>query len=320
MNSLTEIFMIALPGPELSPEVKEALKTLKIKNFIFFRRHISSREQFLDLLSQLEKISQGGLRAVDQEGGPVVRLSPPLAPSLKAPLELAQGPSPEKTVAQEAKICLKILRTFGLNFNLAPVLDLADETAPPYLQARTFGKDPSLVACFGRIYIQTFQTAGVLCCAKHFPGLGGVEVDPHRDLPRVARLSEEALYPFAEAIRAGVPAIMTTHLLVEALSLQPVTFSPEIIKLLRHRLGFKGPILTDDLDMGAIAKRWPLPEALTKALLAGHDLLLICQDFWRAIKGIEEFLKEVAQSPRLRARAEEAAWRVKGLRSYSGVA
>ncbi len=320
MKSLTEIFMIALPDQVISPEVKEALKALKIKNFIFFKRHIVSCKQFLDLISQLKEISGGGLRAVDQEGGPVVRLAPPLAPALKAPLELAQEPFPEEAVAQEAKTCLQILQTFGLNFNLAPVLDLADETAPPYLRARTFGKDPALVARLGRVYIEIFRTAGVLCCAKHFPGLGGVEVDPHQELPKVARLQEKALYTFAEAVRAKVPAVMTTHLLIEDLSPQPATFAPEVIKLLRHRLGFEGLILTDDLDMGAIAKRWPLPEAMIKALLAGHDLLLICQDFWRAIEGIEEFLKEAAKSRSLRDRAGEAAWRVKELRSSSGVA
>jgi beta-N-acetylhexosaminidase len=216
-------------------------------------------------------------------------------------------------VRREALLCAKALKEFNLNLNLAPVLDLAGKDAPGFLRARTFGEDPSKVAYLGRIYIETLLNEGLLCCAKHFPGLGGVELDPHQGLPVISHLSREALLPFDAAVRAGVPAVMTTHLVVEELSPEPATFSPEVVHLLREKIGFRGLVLTDDLSMGAIAGNWSLKEAILRAFLAGHDLVLLCQDFPQAIAAIGEFLEEAEQSPSLRKILSEALTRVKSL-------
>ncbi len=307
----TRIFILGLPDNGLSEDVIEIIRELSLKNFIFFRPHFHSAKKFHRLISNLKKIVGNGLFTVDQEGGPVTRIGPPLAPILRAPLDLAKDPYPEQAICQEAKTCVRILRKFGLNFNLAPVLDLADETAPPFLVRRTFGKDPVLAASLGEVYITTLCSEGILCCAKHFPGLGEVLIDPHENLPCVRMISQYALYPFRIAVKIGVPAIMTTHLLVQELDLEPATFSWKIIKILRQDLGFKGAILTDDLNMGAISKKVTLSEAILKSILAGHDLVLIAQDFWQASSSIKEFLKETKKSKVLRSRVEEAIARIK---------
>ncbi len=311
----SEIFIVSLPEDKLSENVIDKIRELHLKNFIFFKYHFRTTKKFHELLSRLKEITGNGLFAVDQEGGPVTRIAPPLAPLLRSPLELAKDPYPEQAVCQQAKTCIQILRNFGLNFNLAPVLDLADETAPPFLINRTFGKDPAVVASLGRAYIMTFRAQGLLCCAKHFPGLGEVSIDPHKELPFINTISQDALYPFRIAIKTGVPAIMTTHLLVQDLDSHPVTFSWKIIKILRKELGFNGVILTDDLNMGAIIKKWELPEAILKSVLAGHDLVLIAQDFWQATFGIKEFLKEAKKSKYLKTQIEEAITRIKILLS-----
>ncbi len=237
-----------------------------------------------------------------------------MCPELPAPLTLAQGPQPEEQVAHATRQCAQALKRLGINFNLAPVLDLADQKAPKFLQARTLGKDPRQVATLAQVYLEVCRAQGLLCCGKHFPGLGGVSLDPHVELPRIEKVAHEALLPFQAMIAAGIPALMTTHLVVAQWGPEPVTFSSVGLRFLREELGFSGPVLTDDLDMGAISRHWALPEALEKALQAGHDLLLICQDFWRAVEAIKTLQKEVKRSAALKRRVGQAAERVARLR------
>jgi len=301
------VFLVGLPPQGIEKNALRLIKHLGLRHFIFFERDFGPGGTFWEIKNQISPL----LLAVDQEGGPVTRLKPPLVPKLEAPLEVAKASNPLVAVRHQALSCLKGLKQVGLNFNLAPVLDLADHKAPAFLRARTFGQDPQLVAKLGREYVKTFLQHGVLCCAKHFPGLGGVILDPHLDLPRTEKINPQALRPFFEAIGAGVPAIMTTHLVVDDLGYDPVTFSPQAINILRGQLGFKGLILTDDLNMGAIERHFPLAEAVLKAFEAGHDLVLICQDFHKATEAIKIFRQEVYRSKVLQGRIFEAACRIR---------
>ncbi len=325
-----DIFLLGLPPEGPQEEALTEIKTLGLRHFILFKRdltlpqakvpppkdHLARELPYFKWRKALEGLGIMGLWAVDQEGGPVVRLLPPLCPPLRAPLELAESPHPEDALAREARKCAQALKDLGINFNLAPVLDLADQKAPRFLQARTLGKDPNRVAALAQIYLEVFKSFGLLCCGKHFPGLGGVSLDPHLDLPRIKNISSTALIPFAQMVKASVPALMTTHLIVEGLGEEPATFSPALVRMIREDLRFSGAILTDDLDMGAISKHWSLPEAIEKALWAGHDLLLICQDFWRAIEAIKDFKRQCRRSKALRRRVAQAAGRVARLMLY----
>jgi len=305
--------MVGLPGPELTQREEEAIDELGLRHFIFFSRNFTHPAKGKALLMKLKK--KGGLLAVDQEGGPVVRLRPPLFTELLAPLALAQTERPEETVRTQAEICASQLQKLGFNLNLAPVLDLGDENSPPFLRGRTFGRHPETVARLGKLYIKTFLQKGLLCCAKHFPGLGEARVDPHEDLPRLEKLSSEALLPFEVGVKAGVPCVMTTHLLVQELDKEMATFSAKITGLLREKLSFNGVILTDDLFMGAIKRRMSLPEAALKAFIAGHDLLLLCQDLWESLETIKTLLPEL-RSRSLQNRVEESLKRQERLLKY----
>ncbi|WP_022852437.1 glycoside hydrolase family 3 N-terminal domain-containing protein [Thermodesulfatator atlanticus] len=314
MLRVGELFLVGLSGPELTLYEQEAIKEFTLRHFIFFKRNLLEKEQIKSLLIKINEISGPGLRALDQEGGPVARLKPPLFPAIKAPFDLANDKDPEAAVAKEAALCARELKAYGFNFNLAPVLDLGGENAPSFLRGRTFGEDASLVAQLGETYIKTFHSYGVYTCAKHFPGLGGVAIDPHQNLPVKNSFSEDDLRPFYQAIAAKVPAIMTTHLIISTFDGVPATFSKQIVRFLREKMGFTGLLLTDDLYMGGVSL--PLEEAVLKAVLSGHDLILLCQNFSQTIKIIENFAKEVRNSPSLQNRVKKALVRQESLLNF----
>ena len=300
LKETLSLFMVAPPKGPLSREEEGLLRELPLRHFIFFRRHFEDKEAWEALRRDLKRLSPPGLWAVDQEGGPVVRILPPLCPRLKAPLELARGRDPQEAVLREARLCARALKALGLNLNLAPVLDLAGEEAPAFLRGRTFGSEPDLVARLGGLYVRVFREEGLFCAAKHFPGLGGVVVDPHKRLPVKEALRPEDLFPFRAAIKEGVFAIMTTHLLVSSFDEEPATYSPRLVKFLREELSFSGLVMTDDLFMGGALEGRGLEEAVLSAFLAGHDLLLLCGPFKESLAVVKAFLREVERSPVLR--------------------
>ncbi len=314
IRRLAEFSVLSPSGPELSPEEREIIRDLRLRHFILFKRHFVEAEQVRRLIEELkipfEEVSEGrGLLMVDQEGGRVQRIGPPLAPEFPGPLSVARrGPEAVENLSRELA---RSVKAWGLHVNLAPVLDLAGEEAPDFLRGRTLGEDPLEVARLGRIFIRAHLEERVFPCAKHFPGLGGVETDPHRGLPVVKELSEKALKPFREAISGGVPFVMTTHLVVRKLSERPVTFSEEVVRLLRRDLGFDGPVLTDDLAMEAL-KEYDLPERFLYALLSGHTLWLYCGSLTEAVEALLELAREAARSRVLQERMAEAAGVLKG--------
>lgn len=230
--------------------------------------------------------------AIDQEGGRVARLKPPFSqfPGNEA---IGNSPNPEESALHYASITAKEMALVGLNMNLAPVMDVTQPNMDSHLLGRTFSHDPSVVAKLGEIVIETLQGGGVMAVGKHFPGLGSSNLDPHQDLPTVEAPLEEMdsihLPPFAAAIAAHVSAIMTSHAVYPALEPGvPATLSRNIVSnLLREQMNFKGLIISDDLEMGAIAKQRGLPQAAADAFEAGIDLLLICSSQEDLIASIE---------------------------------
>ena len=197
--------------------------------------------------------------------------------------------------------------------NLAPVLDVARKPDCPQWQ-RSFSSDPEQVAAFGEAAIRGFLQGGVLPVAKHFPGLGDTTVDSHQVLPTAQSPDPERttdLLPFRRALAAAVPAIMTAHLHVPAWDGQPATLSPMALKdWLRQRLGYEGVIITDDLEMGAIAGAATVPAAACQAIAAGADLLLICSQGEAAWEAAARLSREHHSQQQ----AAEARSRLQGLR------
>jgi beta-N-acetylhexosaminidase len=197
---------------------------------------------------------------VDQEGGRVARLKEPWT---VWPAARAVGRTGSAATAREMGQALaEELRACGIRYDFAPCVDVDTNPRNPVIGDRSFGDDPDLVARLGAAMIEGLQQGGVAASAKHFPGHGDTDVDSHLDLPSVdhsrARLDEIELRPFRAAIAAGVASVMTSHVLVREIDdARPATLSPAVITgLLRQELGYTGVVVTDDLEMQALAKHW----------------------------------------------------------------
>jgi beta-N-acetylhexosaminidase len=276
------LFMVGIPGPRLDKESLSLVRELRVGGIILFARNLEDPEQVWQLTREVQQEARAAgdpplLIAVDQEGGIVQRLKAPFtiipkARDLGRDATTAQVENLHCTVGRE-------LALVGINMNMAPVLDVALAPDCP-LWERSFGPDPEQVAAFGEAAIRGLLAGGVAPVAKHFPGLGDTAVDSHQVLPTAQDPDPErrtAMIPYQRAIAAGVPAVMTAHLSVPAWDKRPATLSPVALKdRLRGRLGFTGVIITDDLEMGAIAGDLAVPAAAREALGASADLLLIC--------------------------------------------
>jgi len=283
---VSELIMVGFFGQELDAALADHICTIKPSGLIFFRRNLAAPEQVARLSRDiqrlaLEELGRPLLLAVDQEGGTVARLTPPFSQLPDAKVLGAEGPS---AVSRCARLCAQEMRLVGLNLNFAPVLDvnLLDSAGP--MERRSFGRDPTLVAECGVAAVTAIQQEGVMATAKHFPGLGRAQEDPHLSLPVVPATREELLQsdlvPFRAAFQAGVACAMTSHILYPTLDPElPGTLSPAILTgLLRNELGFAGVLISDDLDMGAVTNRYPPEWAALTALQAGVDLLIVCND------------------------------------------
>lgn len=233
----------------------------------------------LDALQNLADIPL--LLPTDQEGGRVARFRAPFTPL--PPAQIVGQAGDLLLARQAARITGEELRQVGVNWNFAPVADVNSNPANPVIGDRAFGATPELVAPLVQAQVAGFRDAGILSCAKHFPGHGDTALDSHYDLPVVAgdlsAMERRELVPFDAAIAARVDTIMTAHIVFPAAdpSGLPATLSRAILTdLLRERLGFSGLVVTDCLEMKAVADRWGAPRAAVLAAQAGADMLLVC--------------------------------------------
>ena len=276
-------------GKTLPEEFKNLLREYKIGNVILFLRNVESAEQLRALCAEIQSLVQEetGYPAfiiIDQEGGMVTRL-PQDAVNVPGAMALAATADPENA-RLASEITIRQLRGLGANFNMAPVLDVNSNPANPVIGVRSFGDEAERVASLGCAAIAPYAGSGVLCCAKHFPGHGDTAVDSHLGLPRVDK-TEEALeqlelIPFRRAIEAGVPAIMMSHVLFPNIEPEqvPCTMSRRMVTgLLKQKLGFRGLILTDCMEMGAIRDYYGTPEGVVASIKAGVDLAEISSAF-----------------------------------------
>ena len=262
------------------------------------------------------------LIAIDQEGGSVSRLP---APFVTVPSQMAQAATGDADAAYAcARLTGEQLRAWGINTNFAPVLDVNNNPANPVINTRSFGQDPALVRRFGRAAIQGFRESGVIATAKHFPGHGDTSIDSHLGLPVVRhgreRLATTELAPFVAAIAAGVPAVMTAHIVFEALDDAPATLSRRILTdLLRGELGYAGVVFTDSLEMRAIAATYGPADAAIRSKAAGADVLLPLGALDSQI-AVAQALHAALEDERLdRASFESTARRLKALRATYNV-
>lgn len=281
-------FVAGFEGTKVPDDIKKLVREHKVGNVILFRRNVESRQQLKRLCADLQELIRQetglpALIAIDQEGGTMSRLPEDCAVAAAA-MALSAAGEPEYA-RQAGEITGRELAAMGVNFNLAPVMDVNSNPANPVIGARSYGDVPETVAAYGVEMIRGLQSAGVMSCAKHFPGHGDTAVDSHLDLPCVdktlAELEKCELIPFQAAVEAGVSAIMTTHILFPQIEKQrlPATMSRTIMQeVLRKRLGYKGLIISDCMMMDAIARFYGTVEGSVTACNAGVDLICICHD------------------------------------------
>lgn len=206
------------------------------------------------------------------------------------------------------------LAVAGITLPFAPVLDVNTCPANPVIGDRAFGSDPDTVARFGVAWVEGLQSAGILACGKHFPGHGDTAKDSHVDLPVVEqpreRLERVEMAPFRAAAAAGVAMLMTAHVVYPALDAErPATLSAAACSEARAAIGFDGVLVSDDLEMQAVAARWSIEEAAVQAVAAGCDLLLVCWSEEKQERALGALVREAERSPAFRARCEQAGAR-----------
>jgi beta-N-acetylhexosaminidase len=263
-------------------ELKAIAREFGLGGLILFARNVEAPEQVAELSYEAARLVPDLPLwvSVDQEGGRVARLK---APFTEWPPMATLGRSgDERLVERFARAMAKELRAVGVTLDYAPVLDVHTNPRNPVIGDRALGERAVDVARLGGVIVRTLQQEGVAACGKHFPGHGDTVSDSHLELPLVEhppeRLREIEFAPFRAAVDAGVAAIMTAHVLVPSLDeRRPATLSRRVVTdILRVELGFAGVIVSDDLEMKAIANDYPVPSAAVLAVEAGCDGVLIC--------------------------------------------
>jgi beta-N-acetylhexosaminidase len=315
-----ERLMIGLAGPALRAEDVALLRETRAAGLILYRRNFTSPEQLLALLGSLESaLGRRLLVATDHEGGRIVMLG---AGTTIFPDNLAVGMAGEEAFAfRQGLIEARELRRLGVDLNLGPCLDVLTDRYSPNIGIRSYGKDAAKVTAYGTARIAGMHRGGLAACVKHFPGKGHSPLDAHLRLPTIDSTWDEMhashLVPFLAAIERGVDCVMTSHPVYPKLdpAAVPATFSRLLVEeLLRGEIGYRGVIVSDDLEMGAVSETCPIGEATVRAARAGHDLLLVCHTA-AAQRAAAVALVEAYRSRALPLRElEAAAERVRRLR------
>src|SRR5437016_6326266 len=290
-----QFFYIGLPGIELDQETRALIKEINPGGIIIFGRNVAEALQLRELLDEArELLALEPLVGIDQEGGLVDRLRKIFTPMPAARTIRQHG---DLAAARSlGRITGEVLRMLGFNMNFAPVMSIMTDDRDLLsngLYSRSFGRSPGEVLGYSTVYMRGLQGAGCLGCLKHFPGIGAGEVDSHEQMPLVQLshddLIAQDLAPYIELFQrrddrvrcvmvshGGFPNIDITKETTGGL-LEPASLSHNIVtELLREELGYKHLVVTDDLEMGAIARHCEIEAAVVRAFLAGEDMLLIC--------------------------------------------
>jgi beta-N-acetylhexosaminidase len=294
-QQIGQFFFIGLPGPELDEDARALIDEIKPGGIILFGRNVEGAEQVRKLLDGARAMLPiPPLCGIDQEGGLVDRMRdifPPM-PSARA-IRQHGDLSGARTLG---RVTGEVLRMLGLDINFAPVMSIITQERSQLtngLYSRSFGRSPGEVLGYTTVYMRGLQATGCLGCLKHFPGIGAGEVDSHIEMPMVPLshddLLAQDLAPYIELFQRAddrVRMVMVSHGGFPNIDIkkgttgglvEPASISPSIVtKLLRQELGYKHLVVTDDLEMGAIAKHTEIEDASVRAFLAGEDMLLIC--------------------------------------------
>jgi beta-N-acetylhexosaminidase len=298
------LVMVDIPGTSLDAATAEFLRRHRVRAVCLFRRNLGTEAEVRRLTADLREVmGPHALIGIDQEGGSVVRAT--FLP--QAPAAMALGAVGDEALAEEVGAAVaRGLRSLGINWNFAPVLDVNNNPANPVIAERSFGEDPDAVARLAAAWMRGSLREGVACCVKHFPGHGDTHVDSHHALPTVdkslAELERLELRPFralahANGATPAAPAVMTAHIVYPQIDPDhPATLSrPILTGLLREAIGYDGVVITDALFMKAIHEKYGHALGAVMALQAGADMPLAqgsLEEQSAAVKAIEAALHQ----------------------------
>lgn len=298
---------------EIEPRLASLLGRLQPAGVILFARNIKTPEQTWRLLRECQKCVKAPLfTCVDLEGGTVDRFRDALGPAPSPPEVFAT--SHPKAFRKHGKIIGASCRALGFNVDFAPVLDLAFEASRNVMGSRAVSADPRETVAYAREFLAGLEEARVLGCGKHFPGLGEGQLDSHHKLPVINKplkgLWQEDLVPY-RTLKRVLPFVMVSHAAYPAVTKikTPASISKVWISdILRKRIGFKNPIVSDDLEMGGVLSAVPIGEAAVEFVRAGGDLCLVChrEDYviqahealTKAANSDKQFASKIAESAR----------------------
>jgi beta-N-acetylhexosaminidase len=314
-RNLGQLLIIGFDGTEISPGLRALLTRLQPAGVILFARNIKGAEETFQLLKDCRGcVSQPLFTCIDLEGGRVDRFRQVLGPTPSAADVFATRD--RRLFRKHGEIIGQCCRALGFNTDFAPVVDLALAVSRAVMSSRAVSADPKQVVLYAGAFLAGLRSAGVLGAAKHFPGLGPANLDTHLDLPVVRKawrpLWQEDLYPY-RALRRQLPMILIGHANYPAVTRDgiPASLSKKWIgDILRRKIGYRGLIVSDDLEMGGVLKAAPIEEAAVEHIRAGGDLCLICHQEELVTRSYEALLAESQRDSRFARRVQESAARI----------
>ncbi len=309
-----QLLIAGLEGIQLTALEQSWLKIVQPGGIILFRRNIEQAEQTYRLVAEVNSLSATPLfRCVDLEGGLVDRLRDLVAPMPSLAAVASSGK--KSTYRKHGQLIGREAQALGFNVVLAPVLDLALPESYAVMRTRTFLAQPEEVTAYADAFLAGLESAHILGCGKHFPGLGGGQLDSHHSTPVIERTMDQLwqsdLLPYRN-LRARLPMVMVSHASYPASGeTKPASISRYwITDTLKKRIGYRGLILSDDMEMGGILTQTSIEEAAVEAVAAGTHLIEICKDPALILRAYEALLSEAEISPVFQRLVEIAARRI----------
>jgi beta-N-acetylhexosaminidase len=320
--SIGQLLVIGFDGTEVSAHLGSLLSRLQPAGVILFARNITGAEQTYQLLKNCQDwVSTRLFTCVDMEGGRVDRLKNVIAPAPSAAEVFASGD--RKLFRKHGKLIGESCRVVGFNTDFAPVVDLAYEVSRTVMGSRAVSADPKQAILYARECLVGLKSAGVIGAGKHFPGLGEANLDTHHELPNVEKswknLWAEDMVPY-RTLRREFPMVLIGHASYPAVTPAgtPASLSKKwITDVLRNEIGYRGLIVSDDLEMGGVLAAAPIEQAAIEHIRAGGDLALICHQEEFILRAYEALIKEAERDRRFAKRVAESARRVMAFKTKS---
>jgi len=317
-----QLLIIGFDGTQMSPHLRSLLTRLQPAGVILFARNITSGEQTHKLLHECRAcVATPLFTCVDMEGGRVDRLRNVIGPAPSAADVFATGN--RRLYRKHGKTIGESCRALGFNTDLAPVVDLAFEASRKVMSSRSVSADPHQATAYAREFLSGLRSAGVLGAIKHFPGLGEATLDTHHELPIVEKswrkLWEADIAPY-RALRREAPLILVSHATYPAVTHDrtPASLSKKwIADILRKRIGYRGLVVSDDLEMGGVLKTAPIEQVAVEHIRAGGDLCLICHIEESIIRSHDALVKEAERDTKFARRVKESVARVLAFKKKS---